>query len=158
MALITKTDLVTKYNLPTEFDAQDDKRLDDPLAAAEHQMRELLTDTVYESIEAVKDNPDPGEETRKVNQAKRAEALLTLSYGLPDWNLRVGEQGGVLQSTGWEASRQNFMTGAQLDTYTDHLYHQAVQLISPYIPEPDTTTDEEADDLLDTGDMQMVVV
>lgn len=157
--LISKQDLVDRYGLPTEYANVQDQRLDDPMAAAEATLRQHLTDTVYDNTLTLSDQAElTTDERLQVSLVTRAEALLVLANGLPDWNLKVLEQGGVIMSTGFEDSRQEFATAREVDVMADKMYHRAINLVEPYRPAPDTTTDETADDILNAGDFQIAAV
>jgi len=158
MALINKYYLIDHFGLPSEFANAEDKRLDGPLASAEKRMRSLLSDAVYDPMTVDGFGGTNESDARQLKECQRAEGLLTLSFGLRQLNLKIIEGGGIVASTGWENSRQSFMSEGQVESIRSGFYSEAVDLIAAYIPEPDISEDETADDILDAGSLTMVAI
>jgi len=156
--LITKQYLVDHFGIPGEFAADGDSRLDGPLASAEKRMRNMLTDAVYEPMTVDGFGNTDEDESRQLTECEQAEGLMTLYFALRQLNLKILEKGGVLASTGWEDSRQSFLSENQLTEIRTGFYDDAVELLAEYIPEADTSDDETADDILNAGAVSMIAI
>lgn len=156
--LINKQYLVDHFGIPSEFADSADQRLDGPLASAEKRIRNLMTDAVYEPMTVDGFGDSDEDKDRQLTECQRAEALMTLYFALRQLNLKILEHGGVLSSTGWEESRQSFLSENQLDEIRTGYYEDAVELISEYIPAADISDDKTNDDILEAGSINMIAV
>ena len=141
MSLTTTSEIIQAGNLPANLDAN---KLAKHLVNAERRLRELLGDTLYETIEA-----ESG--TDRKTRCSLAEAYMTLHYAVPVLGLNISNLGGVIQSTGLESNRQELVSFDQLQKIAAHYDEMAMELLAAYLPEPDTDTDTQADDILDVG-------
>lgn len=141
MSLTTTAQIITEGGLPSEISTA---KLTGHLVKAEKRFRELLGDTLYETIE------DETTETRKVHCAM-AEANMALYYAIPVLGLKIGTAGGFMLSTGFAENRQTLVDAKGLQDIADRFKQIAMDLLSPYLPEVDIDEDTEADDILDVG-------
>lgn len=141
MSLTTTSEIIQAGNLPANLDTD---KLAKHLINAERRLRELLGDTLYETIEA-----ESG--TDRKTHCSLAEAYMTLNYAVPILGLNINNLGGIIQSTGFEANRQELLDFNQLRSIAARYEEMAMDLLAAYLPEPDTDTDTQADDILDVG-------
>jgi len=141
MSLTATSEIIQAGNLPSDFVAA---KLALHLVNAERRLRELLEDTLYETIEA-----ETG--TDRKTRCSLAEAYMTLHYAIPVLGLKPGDVGGLVESTGFDSNRQDLVNFHDLKSIAAHFEEMAMELLAAYLPEPDTDTDPQADDILDVG-------
>jgi len=141
MSLTTTSEIIQAGNLPANLDTD---KLAKHLINAERRLRSLLGDTLYETIEA-----ESG--TDRKTHCALAEAYMALNYAVPILGLNINNLGGVIQSTGFDANRQELLDFNQLRSIAARYEEMAMDLLAAYLPEPDTDTDTQADDILDVG-------
>lgn len=86
-------------------------------------------------------------------QAKRAEAMLSLSYALPFVNFRITESGGLSRLIGMTAgdSREELMSAQELKKYAVMIRSQAIELLQGLNPNED-------DSIFEDGAISMIGV
>lgn len=102
---------------------------------AEHRLRELLTDKIYEST-AAKDPGDSGYQA-----LLHSESLLCLYFGFSFLNLRPTDLGGFSKLIGYgQESSEALMSHRELEAYRQQIYSMAVELIESLRPDIDDKT------------------
>jgi hypothetical protein len=142
-------------NLPDDFP---DEKITPHLQAAIMRLRKLLGDTLFEEFAA---ESDPGDDMSQMDEDERqtfcllkGEALLACHYGAPVWNLNTmgtgfRQRGGIGDGTYENLGEED------IERVAARFLERAMEWIQPYIPEPDTSTDEEADDVITAGGMNL---
>ena len=141
MSLTTNSEIIQSGNLPADFDVN---KIAKHLVNAERRLRELLADTLYETIEA-----ESG--TDRKTRCALAEAYMALNYMIPVLGLKPGNVGGLVSATGFADSRNEMLSFNELKSIAAHFQEMAMELLAEYLPEPDIDTDTQADDILDVG-------
>ena len=141
MPLTTNSEIIQAGNLPADLNTN---KIDNHLVNAERRLRELLGDTLYETIEA-----ESG--TDRKTRCSLSEAYMTLKYMIPVLGLKPGNVGGLVSATGFADSRNELLTFNELKSIAAHFNEMAMELLAEYLPEPDIETDTQADDILDVG-------
>ena len=91
-------------------------------------MKELLGKDSYSAYE--EKNSD--DEDKKV--LSKAEALLTLYYAVPVFNIET--QGtGIVRSKGWDESRSEMISWNEASQLAEMFRDRAMKLIQPYLPQ-----------------------
>ena len=141
MSMTSNSEIIQAGNLPADLDTD---KITNHLINAERRLRELLGDTLYETIEAET-------ETDRKTRCALAEAYVALKYMIPVLGLKPGNVGGLVSATGFADSRSELLTFNELKSIAAHFDEMAMELLAEYLPEPDIETDTQADDILDVG-------
>jgi hypothetical protein len=119
-------------NLP---DSVDEKVLRPHAFMAENEIRKILSDEVYDAL------PDLDDDNRKKIACDLAEANLAFSYALPSLNIET--QGtGIVRTKGWDQSRSDMLSQSEIESLQEKYKTVAMDLLQPYIPQPEPVDDE----------------
>jgi len=114
-------------NLPDESRIQSEK-LEVHIETASLEMKELLGKDSYSAYE----EKSSDDEDKKV--LSKAEALLTLYYAVPVFNIET--QGtGIVRSKGWDESRSEMISWNEASQLAEMFRDRAMKLIQPYLPQ-----------------------
>jgi len=132
MPLTTTSQIRQIGHLPSDLA---DEKVNPHLADAESELRSLITDSIYESIEAETATDDQDDKSKLA----RAEAMLALTYLLPSLNIRANsEQGGIVSSVGFAESKNSLLSQAELDNLIKKFHDRAMRIIQPYMTTEET--------------------
>jgi hypothetical protein len=93
-------------------------------------------------------------------ECTKAECLLAFGYAIPFLNIETSGR-GIVSSKGWDQSRSELMSQSQVDQLVEKVREQAMNLLSPYLPEIDDTTDEDDEQenvILQAGGISMIAI
>jgi len=96
---------------------------------AEKRLRALISDDTYDDLSS-RPAEDPDRE-----RAAQAESLLAVYFALPFLNLRITKTGGIVKTTGLEATQTELMSKGEMEKYRYNFLAQALLLIDDLITE-----------------------
>lgn len=140
MSFISDTEVVKKLG---NLKAVTNDKIDPHFPAAKRDVTGLISNDTYDEYEA-KATTD---EDRVI--ISNAEAYFVLSYLLPSINISSSGD-GIKRATGYNESRQENLSKAELDSYIETYRDTAERLLSPYRKLNDSTGDEVSDSVSTT--------
>ena len=134
--LTTTAQIITLGNLPDEGN---EERLTQYMAEAERRMRALLTDDLYDELDADDYVDTVGDKAKLA----RAEAFIALAEMIPVMNIRVNpNDGGIVQSVGFGESKNTLLTVDEAQKLAAMFLDKANAILDEYI-EPEDEDDLE---------------
>lgn len=124
-------------NLPEKLK---DGKLAPHLIKASIELKKILTADKYKEL--VEDNDSDDFETLSI-----AEANLALSYAVTSLNIETHGT-GIVRSKGYDESRSDLLSQREVSELRDYYRKTAMDLIVPFITQPESTDEEPADEVI----------
>jgi hypothetical protein len=114
----------------------DDELLHTHWLKAVIEMKKVLGAEKYAEIKAIEDDEDESKIACSL-----AEANLTLAHAWPALNTETTGS-GIVSEKGWDQSRSTLKSEDQIDQKVEKSRTTAMDLLQPYIPQPEPVDDE----------------